>query len=238
MSDITNVAAQLKNTDFLTDLIQEFVDRGLGSLPGRETTIAVVGLLLKHHPGWQDNPPQDYEIARLLRTSPRKIRNIRDEISYRDSERDEEWCRERLIGILGRAEHLSEGKYISFQIDDGLIRDYTQKLVRENYGVVERGLNASIVKISGQAFAALVLAVMPEEKREAIINEIPEEKREERQDERKSKTAIRLFVESFATKAGEKAGEESAKLAFTVLTGGLNHIDKALEVIKEIFQDQ
>ena len=79
---------------------------------------------------------------------------------------------------------------------------------------------------------------MPEEKREAIINEIPEEKREERQDERKSKTAIRLFVESFATKAGEKAGEESAKLAFTVLTGGLNHIDKALEVIKEIFQDQ
>ena len=53
----------------------------MGSLPGRETTIAVVGLLLKHHPGWQDNPPQDYEIARLLRTSPRKIRNIRDEIS-------------------------------------------------------------------------------------------------------------------------------------------------------------
>ena len=237
MSNISKVAVQLKNTEFLTDLLQEFVVRGLGSLPGRETTIAVVGLLLKHHPEWQDNPPQDYEIARLLRTSPRKIRNIRDEIGYRDSERDEEWCQERLIEILGTAERLSDKKYISFQIDDGLIKDYTKKLVRENYGVVEQGLNASIVRISGESFVALVLAVMPEEKRELIISEIPQENLEERQDKHKSKTPIRLFVEGFATKSGEKAGEESAKLAFTLLTGGFNQIDNALDIIKEIFRE-
>ena len=50
MNDIKDVAAKVKETEFLNELLKEFVVRGLGSLPGRETTITLVGLLLKHHP--------------------------------------------------------------------------------------------------------------------------------------------------------------------------------------------
>ena len=235
MKDIIDVAQEVKDTDFLSEFLQAFVIRGLGSLPGRETTITLVSLLLKFHPEWQGSPPRDYEIARLLRTSPRKIRNIRDEISYRDNERDDEWCRAQLIEVLENAEQLREGKIVSFQIDDGLVRDYAQKLVRENYGVFEQGLNASIVKVSGQAFAALVLAVMPSKEQAALIRRVVEETRNVEQETGQAKTPVRLFVESFAEKAGDEAGKQSARLAFTLLTSGLSEIANALDVVREVF---
>ena len=237
MRSIFDVAEKVKGTSFLAELLKEFVGRGLGSLPGRETTITLVELLLKHHPDWQRNPPRDYEIAKLLRTSPRKIRNIRDEISYRDTGRDDEWCRQQLIKILNNAERLREGKTVSFQIDDGLVRDYAQKLVRENYGVFEHGLNASIIKVSGQAFAVLVLAVMPQDKQDELIKEVAESGQSGERDIQHEKTPIRLFVESFATKAGEEAGKQSSRLAFSLLTCGLSEIGNAVEIVREVFDD-
>ena len=237
MSDISQVAGKVKETTFLADLLQEFVARGLGSLPGRETTITLVGLLLEHHPDWKSNPPPDYEIARLLRTSPRKIRNIRDEISYRDNKRDDEWCRNELIRILQHAERLTDRKFVTFQIDDGLVRDFAQKHVRENWGIVEHGMNASVVKISGPAFVALVMAVMTEGERQGLIEAIPVEASEEVQEEGPVKSPIRLCVESFAKKAGEEAGKQSIRLAFSLLTGGLSEITNALEVVKDVFKD-
>lgn len=237
MNDINDVAVKVKETEFLNELLNEFVVRGLGSLPGRETTITLVGLLLKHHPDWKNNRPEDYEIARLLRTSPRKIRNIRDEIGYRDSSRDDDWCKERLVDILKDAKRVNDGTFVSFQIDDGLVRDYTQKLVRESYGLIEYGINRSIIKISGENFAALVLAVMPEDKQQELIKTIPEQIREESQDDRQSKTLIQLFVDSFAKKAGEETGKKATTLAFSVLTGGLSEISGAVEVIKGVFKE-
>ena len=142
--DIRSVADHIRDTPFLNELLAEFVVRGLGSLPGRETTITLVGLLLKHHSGWRDSPPHDYELARLLRTSPRKIRNIRNELSYRAATHDDDWCRSKLAQELERAELLSDGKFVSFQIDDGLVRDFAQKLVREQYGLICFNLQATV----------------------------------------------------------------------------------------------
>ena len=104
MSEMREIAANFRKTEFLEDLLDAFVDRGLGSLPGRETTIALVQMLLKHHPDWRKKPPEDYELARLLRTSPRKVRNIRDELSYRNTERTDEWCRTELARVLSPVE--------------------------------------------------------------------------------------------------------------------------------------
>ncbi|MCY3873710.1 MAG: hypothetical protein OXF88_05400 [Rhodobacteraceae bacterium] len=164
---------------------------------------------MEHYSDWKSNPPSDYEIARLLRTSPRKIRNIRDELSYRDIKHGDKWCRNEIVRILQNAERLQEGKLISFQIDDGLVRDFAQKHVRENWGIVEHGLNSSIAKISGPAFAALVMAVMPEGERQKLIDEIQDETSAKVQEEGPVKTPTRLFVESFAKRAGEKVGKKS-----------------------------
>ncbi len=233
--EIRDIAEQVKNTQFLNDLLEEFVIRGLGSLPGRETTIALVKLLLDHHPDWKENPPADYEIARLLRTSPRKIRNIRDEIGYRDTKRDDDWCKKQLKEEVLRAERVQDGNYVTFQIDDGLVRDYARKLVRDNYGVFESGLNTAIVKISGQAFIALALSVIPDSDKDTLLASLPKEIEDTHQDERIEKNPIRLFVESFADSAGKEAGKQTIDLAFTVLTGGTNQISKAVNMIKNLF---
>ena len=237
MNKITDVAEKVKETEFLNELLTQFVERGLGSLPGRETTITLVDLLLTYHPDWKNNSPEDYEIARLLRTSPRKIRNIRDELGYRDRSRDDAWCRQRLIDILNTAKRIHDETFVWFQIDDGLVRDYTQKLVRESCGIIEYGFNKSIIKISGEQFAALVLAVMPEEKQQELIGTIPEKIREENQDDRQSKTPIQLFVDSFAKQAGKEAGKKATNLAFSVLTCGLSDIGEAVKVIKGVFDE-
>ena len=234
MNKITDVAEKVKETEFLNELFTQFVERGLGSLPGRETTITLVDLLLKYHPDWINDPPEDYEIARLLRTSHRKVRNIRDELNYRDSTLGDAWCKGRLVDILKTAERVSDGTLVSFQIDEGLVRDYTRKLVRENYGIIESGLNTSIIKISGKSFAALVLAVMPEDKQQELIGTIPEEIREKSQDDQQSKTPIRLFMDSFAKAAGKDAGKKATSLAFSVLTGGLSD---AIEVVKDVLKE-
>lgn len=135
-----NIASDLKETDFLKDLLETLVERGLGTLPARETALTFIELLLKHHPDWKVNPPEDYELARLLRTSPRKVRTIRDDLAYRDSSKDDDWCRKSLGAILKGAERIKDGDYVTFQIDDGLLRDYAQKLVRNSDGILSKDL--------------------------------------------------------------------------------------------------
>lgn len=235
MATIEKVVKNVQNTPFLFELLSEFVVRGLGSLPGRETTIAVVDLLLKHHSEWSKHPPNDFELARLLRTSPRKIRNIRDEIAYRDTRHDDDWCEKRLAAVLKTAQRLQDGAYVTFQIDDGLIRDYAQKLVRENYGVFESGINSSVVKISGETFMALVMSLLNPDDRQSVIDSAPDNMLIKQQDAQRSKTPLRLFIESFSSAAGKEAGKQSVDLAFTLLTGGGNKISQAMGLVRGLF---
>ena len=133
---IVELSEQLEGTDFQKDLLAEFVTRGLGSLPGRETTVVLVGLLIKHHPTWKDIPPKDYELARLLKTSPRKIRNIRDELSYRDGSRTDEQLRKALKFLL-QNEVVGKGEQgLKIQIDDGLLRDFVCDQLRRTFNLV------------------------------------------------------------------------------------------------------
>ena len=220
------MALEMKETSFLKELLEEFIDRGLGSLPGRETTITLVTLLLKHHPDWQGKPPQDYELARLLRTSPRKIRNIRNEISYRTATHDDKWCTSKLAEELKKAEPLNDGQLVSFQIDDGLVRDFAQKLVRERYGLVEYGLNAAIIKITQKQFAELALAVMPSDDRDYLLNEVAACSTDSK------KPLLRIFLEEFSKSAGKKAGESVVRALIAAVTGGISEIGELVKLMK------
>ena len=223
---IRDIAPELKETPFLRKLLEEFIDRGLGSLPGRETTITLVTLLLKHHPSWRKKPPHDYELARLLRTSPRKIRNIRDEISYRTARHDDDWCRSKLAKELKRAKPLNDGQLVSFQIDDGLVRDFAQKLVRERYGLVEYGLNAAIIKITQKQFAELALAVMPPDDRDCLLKEVAACYTGSKE------TPLRMFLAELSKSAGKKAGESVVRALIAVVTGGASEIPELFRLMK------
>ncbi len=233
--NIKELSEVLKETNFQEDMLHSLVEKGFGSLPARETALTILELILQHYPEWKDNPPEDYELARLLRTSPRKIRGLRDDLAYRDPRKDDDWCLNELTELLKGAERIKDGAYVTFEIDDGLVRDFARKLVRKNLGVFESGLNNTVVKISGEQFIALTMTILPEsefKKLEKVLSkEIAKEKVKD-----KDVSPIRLFVNSFIKSAGTQAGKKSVDLAFTVLTGGLSDVKDAIDYLKELIK--
>ena len=234
---LSEMASDLKETDFLKYLLETLVERGLGTLPARETALTFIELLLKHHPDWTDHPPEDYELARLLRTSPRKVRTIRDDLAYRDSSKDDNWCREKLSSILKGAERIKDGDYVNFQIDDGLLRDYAQKLVRNSDGVFEQGFSSSTVKISGKSFIGLAVLLLDEAEQEKLFATVPEDKKAEVQRKHEQNGSLKIFLDSFATAAGQQAGKKFVDLGFTILSCGLSDVSNVIETVKEYFAE-
>ena len=219
--NIDNLANNLRDTNFTRDLLDRFIERGLGSLPGRETTIALVDLLLQHHPDWRDTPPAEYEIARLLRTSPRKIRNILDELSYRDHTKTDDWCRDRLREILLNSEAVDDQTYLTVQIDDGLVRDFATKTVRKLNGVIEHGFNSSLVRLTPKMFLTLAVEVLDQSDLQLFKTELTQHGllRGQSPDYDDIK---RIFLKSLAEGAGKEAGTKIVGIGFGLLTGGIS----------------
>ena len=63
----------LEGTGFLRELLVTLTQRGLGVLPAREVASSTLELILQHHPDLSVSPPPDYELARLLKISPRSL---------------------------------------------------------------------------------------------------------------------------------------------------------------------
>jgi len=235
---IEALAKDLEKTGFLPELLRVLVDRGFGTLPARETAISVLDLILRKHPEWSKSHPTEYELARLFRASPRKIRGYLDEISYRDSSRSEtELCKD-LAEVLVSAERISEGSFVIFEIDDGLLRDYARKLVRENAGVFESGISGSVVKMSGQQFAVLSLSLLPESARKKAVAELErvaaqDDKRKGAARQPKSKSILRIALENFASSAGKQAGRKLVDLGFAIATGGLSEVSSIVSIVRK-----
>ena len=96
-------------------------------------------------------------------------------------------------------------------------------------------MNASIIKISAQAYAGLVMAVMPENKRKELLEAISESDLKRDQNEAPTKPLTRSFMESFVKKVGEEAGTKSIRLAFLLLSGGLSEVGPRIEFIKDVW---
>lgn len=216
---------------FLQDFFTVFVRNGYGALPKREIELLVLELLLKHSSTWSSEEPPTYELARLLRISPRRLRSLLDDLAYRDAARDENWCRKQLRDILKKSEKIKHGTWIAVQIDDGLIRDFATATVRREFGIVDTSFNTAIVKLTGEKFGALAASVLEPEEWEPILEALDTAKMETEQDPKSPKSAIRLFIDAFATSAGEEAGKQTVDLGFTLLSGGTNKILGAINAI-------
>lgn len=228
------IARQLVNTGFLEDLLGIMIDRGFGVLPAREMAIEALGLLLKHHPVWCENPPTAYELARILGTSPRKIRGYLDEISFRNSDLDELALNGELKEILLSGERVRDGSYVAIEIDDGLVRAHARQLVRENLGVAEQGSSNTIIKLSGKHYATLCLSVFPKHEVQAALDAFDKEWPQGALEVKASKSLASCMVERFMLAASDQAGKKVVDLGFTFLTGGLADLPELLKNTKNL----
>ena len=102
----SDIVKDLDHEGFVREFLIEFLENGLGTLPKRELDLLVLSLLVEFRKSWKVNPPSDYQIGRTLGISPRKVRSMLDEISFRDETKDDAWCQSRLREILIGAEKL------------------------------------------------------------------------------------------------------------------------------------
>lgn len=209
------LANELKNTDFIERLLAGYINQGFGQMPARQMQLLLLELLTKNITDWQENPPI-WDMSRKLRISPKRLRGLLDDIAYMDTEKTDEWCAAELKKILSDSEKTANESAIRVQIDDGLVRDYAISLVRKRFGLVEFGINSSIIELSGEKFAMLALSLMDEKDAASVIEPVSQIDTITP----KGNGAYKHFINEFAKAAGKEAGTKLTRLGFTILTAG------------------
>jgi hypothetical protein len=211
-----------ENSDHAVSFAREFLEKytavGFGALSKREIDLLLIQLLQKHLQGFQDM--SDFDAALTLRTTKRKIRGLRDEVSFREA-RDEDYLNINLRSELKRAEVLpSEHGTVKIQLDDAVLRGYAEKIVRSEFGIVDSSFNSAILQLSGEKYLLLCLTVLtPDERAQAerALGEFyPDQPRLEGQHGNLFAQIRRAFVVG----AGEQAGKLCVSGAMALVTGG------------------
>jgi hypothetical protein len=228
----TEFANNLKDSSFLEDFLEAYIRNGYGSLPKREIDLLILRLLLEQHSKWKSTLPTAFQLARNLRISTRRVQSLLDEIAFRDEAKTDEWCRAQLSDTLKSAEVLKSGNGVQFQIDDGLVRNYAIAVIREGYGVVDTSFNVSVIKLSGEKFAALTIQLLDETDRQKILDRAKPTSPNTNGGRSETKSPLRLFVDSFARSAGDKAGELTVRLGFAAMSGGASEAITFLDSLK------
>jgi len=203
----------------------------LGVLPAREVAISTIEMILRHHPEWIQSPPPDYELARLLRISPRRLRGYLDDINFRNQSIDNNELYRRLKERLSRAERIRDGEWVVFEIEDALLRSYAQQKVRDNFGIVEAGISGSLIKISGEQFVRLCVSVLSDKESKEILAALDKDQGpSSNEDGKEKKLRVRVW-EAFALSASKQAGKKVVDLGFLLASGGLSEVASISDVV-------
>jgi hypothetical protein len=217
-----NPFSLINRKEFASSLPHGLANRGLGTLPVREVAILAVEQLLRHHPQRGGELPPPYELARLLRISPRRLRGILDDISHRDTKRNETTLREELREILVNAEKASSNDSVAFQVDNGLRRAFAQRLIQENYGMVDSSFSSSVIRISAKQFSALCASVLSPAEADAALITIRGS--ESDHVENVFESIAKQNVGEFSQKAAGRRGEKLVDLGFYLAAGGAHGV--------------
>ncbi|MFC4726515.1 hypothetical protein AB6B38_14645 (plasmid) [Glycocaulis abyssi] len=121
--------------NFAKAFVEQYIAVGFGVLTKREIDLLVLKLLHKHAEDF--NHLTDFDVARKLRTTKRKIRSLRDELSFREAGEDVELSKQ-LRKVLKHAEVLkSDNSMVMVQIDDAVLRGYAERVLRSQFAIVD-----------------------------------------------------------------------------------------------------
>lgn len=177
------------------------------------------------------------DLARQLRISQRKTRAALDEIELRHATEPEELdraLRDEVIKPALQARRLSAARdtgRVGLHIERLVLRERFRQHVRENYGLVERGLDGTLLSVQPEVFITVLLRLTDTDEqdlKEALsgLGIQPTEPKN---------SVMTLFAESFAQSAGQAAGTKSVEWAERLLTGGFSD---AWALAKSVLQDK
>lgn len=219
-----------KAADFAREFLSRYTAVGFGALSKREVDLMLLQLLQDHMPGF--NAKNDFDAAIALRTTKRKVRGLRDEISYREAETDER-LKARLREELKNAEVL-EGDHgkVMVQLDDAVLRGFAEKIVRTEYGMVDSSFNRAILQLSGEKFLFLAFSVLTDDERQTAIDAVQEIQADSKRETKSEKTPFKIFRDAFIMGAGRHAGKLCVSGAVALVTSGASLVLESAEPVK------
>ncbi len=208
-----------KAAEFARRFLSRYTSVGFGALSKREVDFLIIDLLEQHLPGFPDL--SDFEAARKLRTTKRKVRGLRDDVSYRRLGSDADLA-VALREELSRAEIVPANDWqVKVQIEDAVLRNFAEGIVRSDYGLVDTSFNSTILSLTPEKFLFLAFKVLPDSQfseLESVLEEISTEQKAAFTS--KSKATFQTFKDAFIQGAGEEAGKLMISGAFAMLSGG------------------
>lgn len=203
---------------FAHEFLKKYTAVGFGALSKREIDLLLIQLLQKHLQGFQ--VMSDFDVALTLRTTKRKVRGLRDEVSFREA-RDEDYLNKNLRNELKRAEVLpSEHGTVKIQLDDAVLRGYAEKIVRSEFGIVDSSFNSAILQLSGEKYLLLCLTVLTPDERAQAERALEELNPDQPRAEGQNGSLFAQLRRAFVAGAGEQAGKLCVSGAMALVTGG------------------
>ncbi len=204
-------------------LIEELISTGFGARTKRELELLVIDML--QHANDAVERQTDFDLAVGLKTNKRKIRALRDELSYRKPLSE---ARRRILlrDALRQPTIVFDKGQVRLQLDDAMLRGFAEQLIRRNEaGVVDRSFNTAIMTISGEQYIALAFEVLEPSEQKQIREEIEDYLGRVGALETKSAEAMtgslfRRFAESVVEGAGAEAGRLLVAGGLALATGG------------------
>ncbi len=167
--------SRIDRARFADIVLDGYLSGGIGSLPKREIDLLMLRALIEA--GTSDSPQvalakaDPYLLGRECGVRASRMRSMIDELRYRHPPTEDE-LKAQLRDQLIKGEPHPDGASIRIQIDDGLLRDYARKLVRDAFGIVDTSFDRTVVSLSPARFLSLVLEVVGEQARAELEKQL------------------------------------------------------------------
>ena len=116
------------------------------------------------------------------------------------------------------AEKDSSNYRVVFQVDDGLMRAFARRLIRENYGLVGSSFSSSIIHVSAKQFSVLCASILSPQEANAALMAVRGS--ESGQFENASGSIAKQIIDEFSRKMAGKLSEKLIVLGFCFATAG------------------
>ncbi|MEN9281084.1 MAG: hypothetical protein RL594_19 [Bacteroidota bacterium] len=177
MEHLANVSGQGPDVFavFGKAFLSEYLSKGFGTISKREIELLVLRSMLESKSNDKiDSILLDVDEAALskeLRIRTTRVHSMITDLRYRHRPTDDT-LRKLLKTELARGEFDEKSGLVRVQIDDELLREYA-KTVAKQHGIVDRGLDRTIIEMHSETFVAVSLDIMSDQFHDEVFRKIP-----------------------------------------------------------------
>lgn len=152
----------------LNVLIQDYINRGFGSMTKNDFEVWIFGKLLQMQ---EYKGKSNYELSILLRIPETKVKRLRYESALKNVKPDTNY-KDEVYKLLDKAQLRVKDRKIVFQVEDVMIKSYISSILKQNGRMLDSSFNPELIVLHLDDFQYLAKEVYPDGKAEEVLKEI------------------------------------------------------------------